>query len=111
LRAFSERPPDAAAAPGGHPWLTSVASPLSTLVAVRTSSQIDRNDVSLALFAAKWRARGVEVAVVDLDAGDAGPLSWKLTSAERERLGRVWDELGGAAAVRARLGGPRAEPR
>jgi hypothetical protein len=105
LRAFDETAPDARRAPGGQPWWTSVASPLSTLVAVRTSSQIDRNDDSLALFGAKWRARGVEFVSVDLDAGDAGPLSWKLTAAERERLGRVWEGLEAAATLRARLRG------
>ncbi|HEX9669071.1 MAG TPA: hypothetical protein VGC93_06255 [Thermoanaerobaculia bacterium] len=74
----------------GNAWLTAAASPLQTLANVRGASQAERNELELRLFEARWEARGVVVGVVDLPLGGIGPLSWKLTEAERRRIREAW---------------------
>jgi hypothetical protein len=65
--------------------------PLSTLMSVRTSSQIDRNDEALDRFAAAWQQRGVTIVRLPLAARNEERLSWSLTQATIEAIRANWD--------------------
>jgi len=93
-----------------HAWSTAALSPLETLAAVRSASQADRNQLELSLFARRWRQREVKLALFDLELGGLGPLSWKLTAAERRRIDCEWkrqadDPAGEVARLRSALAG------
>jgi hypothetical protein len=103
VRAFDGLGVDPGTPASGDSWLTSAVGPLLTLIAVRTASQADRNDLDLSLWTSKWRPRGVDVTVVDCDLGGAGPLSWKLTAGEREAIVAAWKGSGGLGELSDRL--------
>lgn len=92
VRAFETTPAELAAERGDDPWLVSVLSPATTVVRVRAATQVYRNEFEAELFRAKWRARGVPVFLVDVPLHARGPLSWKLTAAERCAIDREWRE-------------------
>ena len=92
VRAFETTPAQLAAERGDDPWLVSVLSPMTTVLRVRAATQVYRNVFEAELFRAKWRARGVPVYLVDVPLHAPGPLSWKLTAAERCAIAREWRE-------------------
>ena len=95
VRAFETTPAELSAERGDDPWLVSVLSPATTVVRVRAATQVFRNEFEAELFRAKWRGRGVPVYLVDVPLHAPGPLSWKLTAAERCAIARAWSESWG----------------
>jgi predicted acylesterase/phospholipase RssA len=93
VRPFDPTTRDLSKIEDGSAWLTSVASPLKTLTSVRDASQVGRSELELRLFESSWKTRGVVTDALDLPLGGLGPLSWKLTAAERRRIRDAWDRL------------------
>jgi hypothetical protein len=100
LRPFDPEARKLEDARSGFAWLTAGLSPIETLLAVREASQNERITLDLALFEAKWQTRGVKIEIIDLPLGGLGPLSWKLTEVERERIWGAWARTDGGEAVR-----------
>lgn len=72
-------------------WVYSAAGPLLTMMHVRTSAQVARNDLELRLFQKRWQERGLTVHLVEFLLRDRdAPLSWHLTRGERCRIDRIW---------------------
>jgi hypothetical protein len=102
IRAFPEDRP----APEMHSgWAFAAAGPVKTIMKVRTSTQIARNDLEIQML--RDQHPGLIETVV-FRPRDAGPLSWHLSAQEVERLKRDWREdgwnRGEAAKLRAWLG-------
>jgi hypothetical protein len=74
----------------GEGFRLEVMGPADTLMAVRGTSQLERNQLELALLRELWRTT-VESrpAVFELRADT--PLSWHLSSDERESIRKYWD--------------------
>jgi hypothetical protein len=83
---------DELAPKGEQGWLYATVGPLVTLSRVRSSTQLARNRVELDLLQQKWRSRGVPFTYVIFEPAGPGPLSWKLTDRERERVLAYWGE-------------------
>ena len=82
-------PPVAAGRNAG--WIHDTLGPAVMMLNVRTVAQAARNRVELAQLMAVWEAEGYQVARVHFaPAGDKGPLSWHLTTAEREAVQAAW---------------------
>jgi hypothetical protein len=64
--------------------------PLALLARVRDATQLARNRVELDLLKDKWRALGARLSYVIFEPAGPGPLSWKLTTRERERVLGAW---------------------
>jgi hypothetical protein len=83
--------------------------PMETLMKVRTSTQVTRNDVEVELLANAWAER-VDIASCVFNLGDVeAPLSWHLTKAENNAIDSAWnphhqDMLEEITAVLARGG-------
>jgi hypothetical protein len=103
LQPFGTAPRPLASARLRSSWLAAGLAPLETLVAVRTASQAERNELDLALFTGKWRPRGIEIDDVVLALAGDHPLSWKLTDAERRGIFAAWQELEPEARAALRL--------
>jgi hypothetical protein len=84
--------PDRPLPMGERGWLYGTAGPPVALARVRSSTQLARNRVELDLLQQKWRLRGVPFTYVIFEQPGPGPLSWKLTDRERERVLADWGE-------------------
>ncbi|HEX6739915.1 MAG TPA: hypothetical protein VF310_16675, partial [Vicinamibacteria bacterium] len=73
-------------------WLYALAGPGVALARVRSSTQLARNRVELDLLQQKWRLRGVPFSYIIFEQPGPGPLSWKLTDRERDRVLADWRE-------------------
>ena len=86
IRAFPEDRP----APELHSgWIFAAAGPVKTIMKVRTSTQIARNDLEIQMLQDQYRGL---IETVVFRPRDAGPLSWHLSEQELERLKRDWRE-------------------
>jgi hypothetical protein len=74
------------------PWTAATFAPLRAIIEMRTTSQLGRNALELEIFRKRW-AHFAEIEVIDVPLGDLGPLSWKLTRAERCRIANEWQRL------------------
>ncbi len=72
-------------------WVHATVGPVLTMVKVRTSTQLLRNDLEVDLLAEKWRALGVPFKSFRFQLRAQAPLSWKLTAVEQERILASWD--------------------
>jgi hypothetical protein len=77
---------------GERGWFYATVGPLVALAHVRGSTQLMRNRVELDLMQQKWRLRGVPFTYVIFEPSGPGPLSWKLTEHERQRVLAHWGE-------------------
>jgi hypothetical protein len=98
------------------PWTAATFAPLRAIIEMRTTSQLGRNELELEIFRERW-ADFVDIEILDVPLGDLGPLSWKLTRAERCRIANEWQRLAHQEGsvierLRARLApaGPTASP-
>lgn len=80
-----------------------LAGPLITLMSVRTSSQIDRNDESLQQFARAWAREGVTIESVAFEAHNVERLSWSLTADTIEKIRANWSDDPEVVCARRRL--------
>ncbi|MFV8755233.1 hypothetical protein ACNOYE_32185 [Nannocystaceae bacterium ST9] len=80
-----------------------LAGPLITLMSVRTSSQIDRNDETLRQFAEAWAERGVKIETVQFEAHNEQRLSWSLTAAKIAEIRANWTDDPEVVCARRRL--------
>lgn len=80
-----------------------LAGPLITLMSVRTSSQIDRNDESLQQFAAAWAREGVTIDSVAFEAHNEQRLSWTLTADTIDAIRNNWSDDPEVVCARQRL--------
>jgi hypothetical protein len=64
--------------------------PLALLARVRDATQLARNRLELDLLKEKWRALGARLSYVIFEPAAPGPLSWKLTAGERQRVLDAW---------------------
>jgi hypothetical protein len=105
INAFPEEEEDAEKE-GGVGWLHSVAGPLIALLKVRTSTQLARNDAELELLRCRCERHGVTLERIPLrfeaaeetefrGVGDTykPPLSWKLTTAQKQEILDAWERL------------------
>ncbi len=79
------------------PYYQSLA-PLYTLLNVRTTGQLSRNDAELEIFMRYWRTKGVNIETVIFEFPrkeneDAPPLSWHLSSRQKTRIENAWNEI------------------
>jgi hypothetical protein len=76
-------------------WLYASFGPVEAMVNVRSTSQHERNELSLALF--KKACDDVHIAVKTVDFQLTGltnpPLNWKLSQYEMKKIGDAWGEL------------------
>lgn len=72
-------------------WLYATVGPLLTLLKVRTSSQMFRNDFEIRLAAENWRRRDVDFESVVFELEAEAPLSWHLSETEKEDIDRSWN--------------------
>jgi hypothetical protein len=77
-------------------WFYQAFAPVSTLIHTRTAGQLARSQVELGLLRDKWRGR-VEITTVIFEfCGTNSPLSWHLTSKEKDEIEDEWrKELNG----------------
>ncbi len=93
LRIFEPDPrPLAEVSPAGS-WASAFLAPVSTVIKVRTTTQAARNAWEIDQFANRWRGRGLDVRIVDASYDDTGPLSWRLTEVEKERIENHWEKV------------------
>lgn len=71
-------------------WISSLAGPLLTMLAVRTASQTARNDVDVDRFCESWRCMGLEVEEVNLVLDAKTAMSWHLTKPELDGIHGAW---------------------
>lgn len=84
-------------------WQTQVVSPIETLLHVRSSSQVVRDDLELKMAIAYLRAKGMSIAepakfLYDPEPGLAVPLSWHLTKAQLDSVERNWSKQASVTA-------------
>lgn len=80
-----------------------LAGPLVTMMSVRTSSQIDRNDEELRRFAREWADKGVTIETIQFEALNEQRLSWSLTAATIAAIRANWTEEPAVVCQRRRL--------
>ncbi len=83
--------------------IAQLAGPLITMMSVRTSSQIDRNDENLQLFAREWATKGVTIDTVQFEAHNEQRLSWTLTAATIAAIRANWTDDPELVCQRRRL--------
>lgn len=79
------------------PYYQSLA-PLYTLLNVRTTGQLSRNDAEMEIFMRYWRTRGINIQTVIFefprtDNEEAPPLSWHLSDAQKTRIDEAWNDI------------------
>lgn len=65
--------------------------PITTMIAVRTTSQIARNDLIIELLKSEWKEKGIDIEEVTFELKPPAPLSWQLTSIERQNIERYFE--------------------
>jgi len=107
IDAASDPPPSG----GAWSWQRQIVAPLGTLLAVRSSSQQFRAAYERGVIEAYLEAEQLDVKAVVLayPPDRLAPLSWHLTSDQRQRVARAWDSpdadlRAGIDEVRSRLG-------
>lgn len=83
--------------------IAQLGGPLITMMQVRTSSQIDRNDESLRQFAREWADKGVSIATVQFEARNEQRLSWTLTADTIAAIRANWTDDPELVCQRRRL--------
>jgi hypothetical protein len=82
-------------------WFYAALGPVDAIANVRTSSQQERNELAVRLLTETAAARKVEVRSVELRYDVPGaaepPLSWMLTSPQKEAIDQAWRGLADAA--------------
>jgi hypothetical protein len=73
-------------------WIWDTLGPALTLLNVRTSSQFERNRALLEQFIELWEQDDVHVKVARFAPVRGGPLSWHLTSGERDAVNAAWED-------------------
>lgn len=101
LEPFDPESRDLAKARSDDGWTTATFSPITTLLAVRSASQVDRNAWELATFAAKWREAGFEIVPIPLRLGlSRAPLSWHLSRRDVAQIEAAAEQSLDSEAVR-----------
>lgn len=101
LEPFDPASRELATARADDGWVTATLSPITTLLAVRSASQVDRNAWELATFAAKWRPAGFEIVPIPLRLGlPRAPLSWHLSARDLAQIDAAADQALASEAVR-----------
>lgn len=77
--------------------------PLVTMMSVRTSSQIDRNDEELRRFAREWAEEGVTITTLPFEALNEQRLSWTLTADTIASIRANWTDEPRVLCQRRRL--------
>lgn len=72
-------------------WLYETIGPITTLLAVRTTSQQERAETELEFLQRLWRLQGVDIARFEFAFRLEAPLSWQLTPAERRHIEAEWN--------------------
>ncbi|MGH7279332.1 MAG: hypothetical protein ACREJG_11680, partial [Candidatus Rokuibacteriota bacterium] len=81
-------------------WIYDTLGPAVTMLNVRIATQAARNRVELAQLTALWEAEGQGVTRVQFAPVEReGPLSWHLTSAEREAVQSAWRHARGSGEM------------
>jgi hypothetical protein len=80
-----------------------LGGPLITMMRVRSSSQIDRNDETLRQFAREWGAKGVSIRSVQFEARNEQRLSWSLTPNTIAAIRANWTDDSELVCQRRRL--------
>ena len=79
-----------------RPYYQSLA-PLLTLLNVRNTGQLSRNDAELEIFINYWKTKGVNVETVTFEFQrgdeDAPPLSWHLSELQKTRINEAWNVI------------------
>ncbi len=73
-------------------WVYATLGPILTLEAIRTATQLRRNELELDLLEKRWAAEGIPIRVFEFDLTAEVPLSWKLTEGEKQVIRAGWDE-------------------
>ena len=81
-------------------WTAVTLSPIQTLLAVRSASQLDRNEWEFRIFAERWRRSGFEIVAIPFRLGYVGPLSWRLSRRDLEAIDARAEESMSSEAVR-----------
>jgi hypothetical protein len=101
LEPFDPESRELASARSDDGWTTATFSPITTLLAVRSASQVDRNAWELATFAAKWRESGFEIVPIPLRLGlRRAPLSWHLSRRDVAQIEAAAEQSLASEAVR-----------
>lgn len=80
-----------------------LVGPLVTMMSVRTSSQIDRNDEELSRFAREWADEGVSIVTLPFEAVNEQRLSWTLTASTIAGIRANWTDDPRVLCQRRRL--------
>jgi len=89
-----EPPPTPSAGGPDRAWPYQLVAPLSAVVAVRAAAQRASNRTSLRLLKDAWRARKMCIESVQVPFGEGpAPLSWHLTSREKQAIDAAWSRL------------------
>jgi len=80
-----------------RPYYQSLA-PLLTLLNVRNTGQLSRNDAELEIFMNYWRSKGVNIETVIFEflrekGDDSPPLSWHLSKAQKVNIETAWQKV------------------
>jgi hypothetical protein len=74
-----------------HSWLYATFGPALAITSVRTATQLARNEVEITALKQQLRDDACFESIV-LSPGVPGPLSWHLSSAQRDSVDRAWKE-------------------
>lgn len=78
-------------------WFYQTWAPLQTLLSVRTSAQVVRDNDALTNFIALWSARGFRISQATFEfPGTDAPLSWSMNAAQIQAVEKDWqDQING----------------